>query len=158
MPPLQQNGKLRAFVGVALMSLVVLACCQAWSQEDDPNRNGSETDVSRRNHFVFKVGGLYEQGDFGTPSTTQVLFVPMTFRYSGEKFDLSATPSVGLIHSNGDVVLIDGSPTPTGSALPSQTFGVGDTLIKARLFLTDDGGWASPRPGRSTGPPARSRR
>jgi hypothetical protein len=125
---------------------VVLACSQLWSQEGDPNRNDSAREISQRDHFVLKIGGLYEQGDFGTPSTTRVLFVPITFRYRGEKFDLSATPSVGLIHTGGDVVLIDGSPTPAGNTPASQTFGMGDTLIKGRLFLTDDKGSESAVP------------
>jgi hypothetical protein len=66
-----------------------------------------------------------------------------------------------LINTAGDVVLVDGNPTPThgsgsGSGQPQPTpgtgspllrsFGFGDTVIKARAFLVDDGGSESPVP------------
>jgi hypothetical protein len=113
---------------------------------------------------VFKIGSLYEQGDFGTPDTTRVFFVPFTFRYDAEKFDISATPALGLIHTSGDVVLIDGTPTLTNNTAASQSLGVGDTLIKARVFLNEDQGSESPLPAISpfvkvkipTGDPAKN--
>ena len=149
---------------IALMLFVVFGCLQAWSQGDDSARMNGGPEDSTRNHFVLKVGSLYEQGDFGTPDTTRVLFIPTTFRYNGERFDISATPSFGVIRTSGGVVLIDGTPTPTNNAPASQTSGMGDTLIKTRLFVTEDGGSESAVPAISpffkvkipTGDPARN--
>lgn len=145
------------------MAFVVLLVCQAWAQEDSSVQNDETPERSAREHFVLKFGSLYEQGDFDTPSTTRVFFAPMTLRFNGEKFDISATPSVGFIRSSGGVVLVDGTPTPTNrdsgplqsvhddpvapqTSAPSQTWGIGDTVIKSRIFLVDDPGPESPLP------------
>ena len=149
---------------IALVLLLVFGCLQAWSQRDDSARNNEATETSAPNHFVLKVGSLYEQGDFGTPNITRVLFIPTTLRYNGGRFDISATPSFGYIRTSGDVVLIDGTPTPTNNAPASQTSGMGDTVIKSRLFLTEDKGPDSPLPAISpflkikipTGDPAKN--
>jgi hypothetical protein len=86
-----------------------------------------------------------------------VVSAPLTLRYNGEKFDVSATPAFEYIRTSGGVVLIDGTPTPAkGGGQPSpagddrlgpaQTWGMGDTVIKSRIFLVEDPGSESPLP------------
>lgn len=92
--------------------------------------------------FVFKVGGMYEQGNFGTPDNTRVFFVPVTFRYATNQFSLSLTPSFGWLDTVSGTQLIDGIPVqiqPGADGIQESLSGVGDTVLKARLFLTDGG-------------------
>jgi len=105
--------------------------------------------AGRNNHFLLKIGSLYEQGDFGTPNTTRVLFVAVTFRYVAERFDIGVTPSFALINTRGGVRLIEGIPVRTEEGLRGirETLsGPGDTLVKGRLFLVEDKGPKSPAP------------
>src|SRR5262245_29825514 len=67
-----------------------------------------------REHFQLKIGGSYDQGDFGSLSTTKTFFTPITLRYLGGNYDVSVTPSFALVNSAGGVRLIDGSLTRTG--------------------------------------------
>jgi Putative MetA-pathway of phenol degradation len=120
----------------AMASLLLLLCLgQGWAQGTQEGRE----------HFLVKIGTLYERGDFGTPNTTRVFFVPVTFRYLGERFDVSVTPSFVRIDTSGGVRLIDGVPIPTGEG-PGivREAGPGDTLVKGRLFLLEDAGRGSP--------------
>jgi len=128
---LQPHG----WVAAVASGFLVLAPVQGWAQE--------------REHFQFKVGASYDQGDFGTSSTTRTLFVPLTFKYLGERFDIGVTPSFVVVDTVGPgVTLIDGVPTRTGGAAQRRVTnaGFGDTLLKGRLFLFDDPGTESPLP------------
>ena len=121
--------------GAAVASLLLfLAPGQGWAEE--------------REHFQFKVGATYDQGDFGTPNTTRTLFVPVTFKYLGERFDLGVTPSFVVVDTVGGVTLIEGEPTSTKGAQQQRVTnaGPGDTLIKGRYYLLDDPGLPSPWP------------
>src|SRR5688572_8003469 len=87
--------------------------------------HGQET---QREHFQIKVGTAYDRGDYGTSELTKTRYFPITFRYLGEKFDASVTPSVARTDSSGGVVLIDGVPTPIGpgtGALQQTQYGAG---------------------------------
>lgn len=77
---------------------------------------------------MLRIGAAYDQGDFGTAETSRVFFVPITLRYVGERFDLSATPSFARVSTTGGIRLIEGVPTPTGGAAgrnPRNAFGPG---------------------------------
>jgi hypothetical protein len=103
--------------------------------------------AQEREHFQFKVGATYDQGDFGTSSTTRTLFVPVTFKYLGERFDLGVTPSFVVVDTEGGVTIVEGAPTRTGRGTRRVVnAGFGDTLLKGRLFLFDDPGPQSPLP------------
>ena len=97
------------------------------------------TQDTAREHFQLKIGTAYDHGDYGSTQTTQTRYLPVTFRYLGEKFDISAAPSLAIVDTAGGVVLIDGVPTPTGTASSTQgtQFGAGDTLLRAHYYLLE---------------------
>lgn len=135
---LRACSKLSKWHAVLALLLLSVSAGQGWGQQ-----------ARRREHFLLKIGSVYEQGDFSTPNTTRVLFTPVTFRYLASRFDISATPSFALIDTSGGVRLIDGIPTLTGGGIGGirQTMsGAGDTLIRGRIFLLDDKGPKSPLP------------
>jgi len=92
-----------------------------------------------REHFQIKIGTAYDRGDYGSTQTTQTRYLPVTFRYLGEKFDFSVAPSLAQVDSSGGVVLIDGVPTPIGTASAPQgtQYGAGDTLVRAHYYLLE---------------------
>jgi hypothetical protein len=92
---------------------------------------------SERPPYQIKIGASYDRGDYGSTELTRVLFVPITFRYFGEKYDLSVTPSFARVDSSGGVRLIEGVPTPTGEQPTTREMrsAPGDTVIRARYFL-----------------------
>ena len=93
-----------------------------------------------REHFQFKIGAFYDQGDFGSLNTSRAFYTPVTLRYLGNRFDVSVTPSFALVNTAGGIRLIDGVPTRTGerSSLVRETqSGVGDTLVRGRIHLLD---------------------
>lgn len=121
--------------GAAVASvLLFLGPGQGWAEE--------------REHFQLKVGASYDQGDFGTSNTTRTLFVPVTLKYLGERFDLGVTPSFVVVDTVGGVTLIEGEPTRTKAAQQRRVTnaGPGDTLIKGRYYLLDDPGLPAPWP------------
>lgn len=103
--------------------------------------------AEEREHFQIKIGPTYDQGDFGTSDTTRTLFVPLTLKYLGDRFDIGVTPSFVVVDTVGGVTLIEGTPTRTGAQARRVTnAGIGDTLVKGRYFLLDDPGLPSPLP------------
>ncbi len=121
------------FAAVAML-LLLLAPGQGWAEE--------------REHFQLKIGPSYDQGDFGTRDTTRTFFLPVTLKYLGEWFDLGVTGAFVLVDTVGGVSLIEGAPTRTATAQAGRqtNAGIGDTLIKGRVFLVDDPGAQSPLP------------
>jgi Putative MetA-pathway of phenol degradation len=119
-----------------LLTIFAVLCAgtPGWSQELE--------------HFVLKIGSSYDQGDYGSPDLSRVLYTPITLRYMGTRFDIGVTPSYALVNSTGGVSLIDGVPTRTGTAtsVRETRSGVGDTIVRSRFYLLQDGGPNSPVP------------
>jgi len=46
---------------------------------------------AEREHFQIITGFSYLEGDFGTGTSSKTVFMPFTFRYLGERFDLGLT-------------------------------------------------------------------
>lgn len=112
-----------------LLALFLLtgAASTGWSQS-----------ATRPERFQIKVGASYDRGDFGTSETTHVFYMPITFRYLGEKFDISVTPSIARVNTTGGIRLVDGVPTPTGeqpSSIRDTSSAAGDTLVRSRYYL-----------------------
>ncbi|MFQ5839150.1 MAG: hypothetical protein ACE5HK_00335 [Candidatus Methylomirabilales bacterium] len=105
--------------------------------------------AAEREHFQFKIGAAYDEGDFGTPTTTRTVFVPVTLRYLGDRFDLGVTGSFVHFEAAEGVTLIEGIAAQIAGeegVVASET-GVGDTVVKGRVYLLDDPGPGSPVPG-----------
>jgi Putative MetA-pathway of phenol degradation len=114
-------------VGVLLLSALVLGPGHAAAQRD---------------HFQLKLGATYDQGDFGTSETTRTLYLPATFRYLGDWWDVGITGSFVYLDAPGQITLVDGAPTQTSSGAGGResNAGIGDTILKARFFVVDDPG------------------
>lgn len=89
-----------------------------------------------RNGLMVKIGAAYDRGDFGGTETSEVYYVPVTFRYLGTRFDLSVTPMFASVDTPSGYRLIDGTPTFTGQ--PSSESGFGDTVLRGRFYLTQE--------------------
>src|SRR5215467_9425582 len=101
-------------------------------------RTASSQAKEEREHFQFKIGGYYDQGDFGSLNTAKSLF---TLRYLGKRFDASVTSAFEQVSTNGGVRLIDGVPTRTGertTATRTTESGLGDTVLRGRVFLLNE--------------------
>jgi hypothetical protein len=97
--------------------------------------------TTERDHFQVKIGATYDQGDFGSSEITKVLFVPITFRYLGSRYDLSVTPSFARVNGPGGIRLIEGVPTRTGEQTGSfreTASAAGDTVVRGRYYLVED--------------------
>jgi hypothetical protein len=101
-----------------------------------------------REHFELRLGASYDEGDFGTNDTTKTIFVPLTFKYLGKRFDVGVTASWVQIETVGGVVVLDGTPIATGEGQRGRETesGIGDTLLKGRFYLVTDQGLPSPWP------------
>src|SRR4030095_10598094 len=114
--------------------LVFFVAHPGWSQQQpNPAR------------MSFTIGAGYDQGDFGTPDISRALYFPFSFRYTAPQFDVSVSSSIARLSASDGVRLIDGVPTPTGGRMSFRETGLGDTVLRARLFLVNDRG-----PGTST--------
>ncbi len=102
--------------------------------------------ADEREHFQLKLGPSYDQGDFGTSDTTRTIFVPLTFKYLGEHFDIGLTVSYVHVETATGVTLVEGTPTRTGQSTSTSAGGFGDMVLKGRYFILDDPGPSSPLP------------
>jgi hypothetical protein len=118
------DGGKRAFL---LPLFILFSCVHAWAQD------------AVREHFQLKIGTAYDRGDYGSTQTTQTRYLPLTFRYLAKNFDFSVAPSLAMVDTPSGVVLIDGVPTPIGTASTTQgtQFGAGDTLVRAHYYLLE---------------------
>lgn len=105
-----------------------------------------------------KVAVTYEQGDFGTASTTRTVFVPFTLQYLGDQFDLGVTVPFLYQETPPNVVAVAGAPEPiradsggpgggggadegVATRVTKQTAaGLGDIVVKGRYYLVEDRG------------------
>ena len=98
-----------------------------------------------REHFQVITGFSYLEGDFGTGSSSKTVFMPFTFRYLGERFDLGLTIPFVYQDSSAAISIIDGRPIrirddPVSNIIDLLAPGVGDLALKGRLYLFDDPG------------------
>jgi len=108
--------------------------------------------VSEPERFELRLGGNWDQGKYGTAHNTRTQYFPFTLKYRGRHFDFSASASYDRVESPNRVVLIEGTPnqiTPVRRHVANRTTvasGVGDTRLKGRWYLVEDGGRHSFRP------------
>jgi len=100
---------------------------------------------AERERFQIITGVSYSEGDFGTAINSQTLFIPFTFRYLGDRFDIGLTIPLVYQLSSESVTIINGRPVrvsddPVSNILELLAPGVGDLALKGRLYLFDDPG------------------
>jgi len=117
---------------LALFLIISLAVSPlSWAQE--------------REHFQIITGFSYLEGDFGTGTTAQTIYMPFTLRYLGERFDLGLNIPFVYKDSSAAISIIDGRPIrirddPISNVIELFAPGVGDLSLKGRLYLFDDPG------------------
>lgn len=137
-------------LSLATAALLTVAAAPAGAQQrpgpapltPGPERPAAERQAAEREHFQLKVGVSYDQGDFGGRETTRTLFVPVTLRYLGERWDLGITGSFVHLEAPRDVVLVEGQPQRTDRARggTESVSGIGDLILRGRYYLVDDPG------------------
>lgn len=124
---------------VACVSLLCLALSGvAAAQQREPAERAVEP--TGREHFQFKIGAGYDQGDFGTSDTTHSVFVPVTLRYLGERFQLGVTAALVYLDTESSVVIVDGLPVPAEQRRRTDEVGFGDLVFRGRYYALDDAG------------------
>lgn len=98
--------------------------------------------LAQRERFQLKLGASYDQGDFGTDDTTHTLFVPVTLRYLGERWDFGVTTSLIYLDAPEEIAIVDGVPVRTDQRTGGRetATGIGDVILRARWFAVDDPG------------------
>lgn len=134
-------GRTSLMIGV-LTLLALSVPVDASAQQKEPPPGAGE-------RFQLKLGATYDEGEFGTGQTTRTLFVPLTFKYLAERFDVGLTLPYVRLDSPGGVLLIEGRPQSSRQGPTRRVVedGVGDLVLKGRYFLVDDRGPNSLVPG-----------
>lgn len=125
------EGRLRTLASGLFLIVWLASSAAAWAEE--------------RERWQFKAGVTYEAGDFGTGITTKTLFLPFTIRYLGDRFDLGLTVPFIQQETSQAVTLVDGVPVRIRAeeGVKQTASGLGDLVLKGRLYLLDDPGPAS---------------
>jgi hypothetical protein len=120
--------------------------------EEDRTVPTTPGDKTGREHWQLKLTPGYEQGEYGVHDTTYIFALPLTLRYLGDRWDLSATFSYLHVDSPGDVTFVAGQPVPVEGAAGRRRVddGFGDIVLKGRYYLVEDtgepGSWPSITP------------
>ena len=126
---------------VALLCILALSLLAA-SVTGAQHRERADRPEERpgREHFQLKIGAGYDQGDFGTSDTTRSVYVPITLRYLGERFEVGMTASLVYLDTESSVVVVDGLPVPAERRRRTEEAGIGDLIFRARYYALDDAG------------------
>lgn len=110
-------------------------------EEDRPTPT-TPAEKTGREHFQLKLTPGYEQGDYGADGTTRIFALPLTLRYLGDVWDLSATFSYLRVDSPGNVTFVAGQPAPIDGGADRRRVdeGFGDIVLKGRYYLLQDTG------------------
>ena len=121
---------LRRLASLAVLSSVFFVALPGWSQQ-----------VPTPARLSFTVGAGYDQGNFGTDELSRALYFPFSFRYAKPRFDFSVSSSIARLNAPDGVRLIDGVSTRVGpDGVPIRDTGMGDVILRSRLFLVEDRG------------------
>jgi hypothetical protein len=121
--------------GVGLLAGIVEAQEREMPEKREPSAG--------REHFQLKLGAGYDQGDFGTSSTTRSVYAPLTLRYLGDRFDVGLTASLVYLDTESSVVIVDGLPTAAERQRRTTEVGFGDLIFRGRYYLVEDPGVGS---------------
>src|SRR5688572_25644006 len=95
----------------------------------------------------FTLGAGYDRGGFGTTEISRALYLPFSFRYTATRFDFSVSSSIARLDAPDGVRLIDGVPTRVApDGVPLRETGMGDVVLRTRLFLIEDRGAGTSAP------------
>lgn len=115
---------------LVLLGVLDLAAGVAAGQDREPPIRPEP--ATEREHFQLKLGAGYDQGDFGTSSTTRSGYAPLTLRYLGERFDAGLTLSLVYLDTESSVVVVEGLPTASQRQRRTSEVGFGDIILRGR--------------------------
>jgi len=101
---------------------------------------GAAAPAAAQDYLQASVGADYSTGDYGDVVDTDMLALPVTLKYKGGDFFVSASTSYLRVKGPANVVPGDGGVTPGGPSTPVSTRkGLGDTILSAgySFSLTD---------------------
>jgi hypothetical protein len=119
---------------------------------DDVNR------VDTVEHWQVGSAPSFSSGKYGTDTRTEVLQTPFTARRLFDRGDVTAVFPFTCVWGTGNVTLVNGIPvrserlanlttttrttaTVTTSAITTRTCGMGDIVVRGRLYVVDEHGW-----------------
>lgn len=82
----------------------------------------------------------YQQGDYGSDETTTILSVPLTLKRFFAAGEISVTVPYVSIETDGDVVVVDGTPQINGGGDGGSASGLGDIVLKGKYAAVEQKG------------------
>lgn len=87
-------------------------------------------------NWKLDASATFESGEYGTGTTTDTLYMPVTLKHYFDMGDISLTVPYVMLRSNGLVTLINGMPHKVNKkAGPvTTTSGLGDMILKGSIY------------------------
>lgn len=82
----------------------------------------------------------YQQGKYGSDETTTILSVPLTIRRQFTQGELSVTVPYVSMETEGNVVIVDGTPQALDGADGGSASGLGDIVLKGKYAALEQKG------------------
>jgi hypothetical protein len=82
----------------------------------------------------------YQKGTYGGEETTTILFVPLTVRRLWTKGEVSVMVPYVDMETDGDIVLIDGTPQAVNGGDGGSASGLGDIVLKGKYAALEQKG------------------
>lgn len=86
------------------------------------------------------LSASYQQGDYGTDETTTLLSVPLTLKRFFAQGEVSLTVPYVSLETEGDVVVVDGTPQPGSGGDGGSASGLGDLVFKGKYAAVQQKG------------------
>ncbi|MDP2653330.1 MAG: transporter [Candidatus Omnitrophota bacterium] len=121
---------------------IAMALCPAAAYASDGNAQGATSSSLPQKDWTFSSSLSYETGDFGTNTTTNTVYIPLTLRRNFERWDAALTVPYIYQQSGPGVSALSGVPLRTGrsaAGIKQKADGLGDILMTGRYRLTEQG-------------------
>ncbi len=90
--------------------------------------------------WKFNASATYESGKYGTGTTTDSLYVPLTLKRYFDNGDISITVPYVMLKSNGLVTIVNGMPVKVNKKAGgiTTTSGLGDIIAQGSIYALKD--------------------
>jgi len=128
---------MKRYLHYAVLVLIVTAFCGVMPLAQAAS--AGETSIS--------LGAEYTSGDYGTSSSTNIWYFPVTLRYDTDRYMMALTVPYVFLEGNGNVVASGGGhgmprPSSRPSTQGTQTdSGLGDIELVASHVIAQSDGW-----------------
>ena len=128
---------MKKLLGVTLTVLLISSAALADAGTEDLK---ADPDYEETNWEV-SASVAYDTGDFGTDTTTDTVYVPVTLRRFFDIGDIAVTVPYIYQQSSSRVTAVGGTPVRTSSAAADSersAHGIGDILLSGRAYLANE--------------------